>query len=76
MFVRREKAATGVVNTVGASTVSGTVKKLTWADVVKKAPRVVAAGMCGGNQSQDSSKHRKPVLKSLSQNNPVNRIKV
>ena len=76
VFVRREKVTTGVVDTVDTSTVRGTVAKLTWADVVKKAPKVATAGMCGGDQSQDSGKHRKPVLRSLSQNNPVNRIKV
>lgn len=76
VFVRREKVDTGVVDTVDTSTVRGTVAKVTWADVIKKTPTVVTAGMCGGDQSRDSSKHRKPVLRSLSQNNPVNRIKV
>ena len=84
MVVLREGNATGVVDTGKTSTVHNTVGKVTWADIAKKAP---AAGVsastiatCGGSQSasrhQNLRNHRTFVLRSLSQNNPVNASKV
>ena len=82
--VHRDNEVTGVVDTGKPSTVPGTVAKVTWADIAKKAP---AAGVsastiatCGGSQSasrhQNLRNHRTFVLRSLSQNNPVNASKV
>jgi hypothetical protein len=76
--------ATSNVATVDVSTVPNTVAKVTWADVAKTAAAATKTTSgnvtCGGGPSafrhQILRNHRKPVLRSLSQNNPVNRIKV
>jgi oligoribonuclease (3'-5' exoribonuclease) len=75
VFVHHENVGTEVVDTVNASTVRSAVAKVKWADVVKRPPSATAAAMCGG-QGPDLHQHRKFVFRSLSQNNPVNRIKV
>ena len=54
----------------GIGTVTA-AKNVSWADVVKR-PAPPANTACG----QKSIKQSKVVLRSLSQNNPVNRIKV
>jgi hypothetical protein len=84
MVVLREGNATGVVDTGKTSTVHNTVGKVPWAGIVKKVPAADATASkittYGGDQSasrhRKSSIHRTFVLRSLSQNNPVNASKV
>ena len=82
--VHHENNATGIVDTGNSGTVPDTVAKVTWVDVVKKTPAaatttsVIATSGGGQNASRPLflQQHRKPVLRSLSQNNPVNASKV
>jgi hypothetical protein len=82
--VYHENDATGVVDTGNSGTVLNTVAKVTWVEVVKKTPAAATTASViatsGGGQSASRplilQHHRKPVLRSLSQNNPVIRIKV
>ena len=55
----------------GTGTGTGTAKSVSWADVVK-----IPAPPANAVYGQKSIKQSKVVLRSLSQNNPVNRIKV
>ena len=73
--VHHENDATGVLDTVSTGTAHCTANnKVTWADV-QQQPSTTAASMCGGG-GHDLQKQRKSVLRSFSQNNPVNSIKV
>ena len=71
--------ATGVVGTVpGGDRKTKNVTKLTWADVVRK-PAVAGNGKIVPmvlSKGTDGSDNMSVLMRSFSQNNPVNRIKV
>jgi hypothetical protein len=80
--VYHEPEATGVVdtgalvNTVSDGTVHSAAAKVTWADVARKS---TVAATCGHGSSksrgQDSPRRNEFVLRSLSRNNPVIKVK-
>ena len=69
---------TGVLDTVSNGTVHSTVPKVTCADVARKRPPPAAA-VCGrdlsNSRGQDTPRRNKLVLRSLSRNNPVIKVK-
>ena len=67
---------TVVVDTVVDSTVHGAAPKVTWAEVVRKPSSAATSGgaVCK-SRGQDLSNRSKFVLRSLSRNNPVIRVK-
>jgi hypothetical protein len=72
----QETKATGTDGTENNDTVSADAPSVTWADVVKRTAPPPKGSMVNKLNGQDTTKRNRIVSRSLSRNNPVNRIKV